>query len=102
MKALTFYRLCLQTYWANGDKCAGCVLAQKGVCERMTINQIAKTRYALMLKRDVQKKEKENAKREKAKEKENSLSAVWRSIDKKHTKNQKAKNYNSLLPEMQR
>ncbi len=90
----------MQTYWANGDSCAGCVLAQKGVCERMTIKQIAKTRYALILKRDVQKKEKENAKREK--ESENSLSPVWRSIEKKHAKNQKAKNYNSLLPEMQR
>ena len=59
MNGNKFLALCLKTQWENGDTCKGCVLAEKGVCERMTPDQIAKTHYAVMLKRSVAKREKE-------------------------------------------
>ena len=98
MNGNKFLALCLKTQWENGDTCNGCVLADKGVCERMTPGQIAKTRYASMLKRSVAKKEKEKIKNER----KNPLHKMWYDIEKARAKNEKAKNYNSLLPEMSR
>ena len=98
MNGNKFLALCLKTQWENGDTCNGCVLAEKGVCERMTPNQIAKTHYAVMLKRSVAKREKEKRQNER----KNPLHKMWNSIEKERTKNEKAKNYNSLLPELQR
>ena len=101
MKALKFWRLCLQTYYSNGDTCEGCILAERGVCERLTVNQIARTRYAITLKRFVAKKEKERREEHK-KTTKNTLSKVFDSIEEKRAKNEKRKNNLPHLPEMQR
>lgn len=82
MKAIKFWRLCLQTYYDNDEKCDGCILAEKGVCERMTVKQIARTRYAKVLKRYVKKREHARANAFKSEE---SLLKLFQEIEKERS-----------------
>lgn len=58
MKVNDFRRLCLSTYWENGDTCKGCPLHEKDVCNKQSPAQLCKTAHAYTLLLFVRKREK--------------------------------------------